>query len=271
MGDKLGIIAGSGKIPFFLYQEARKLGYQCVVAGIRGETDSGLQELAGEFQWFDFDRLLDVVALFEQSEIRSVLLSGKIDPLRIYKKNDLNRSIFNLIEQSADRSPTSLVLLAIDFFSKRGMTIEDPTRFLPSAFLDEGILTAQPLPAAVEADIQFGWEKARNLADSDIGQTLVVKDKAVVAVEGVDGTDETIKRAGRLAGPGSVVIKLSRTRQDPRIDLPAVGLGTVLSLVDAQCAALCVEARRVAFFQKEESVETANANGVALVVRERRI
>jgi DUF1009 family protein len=267
MGDKLGIIAGSGKIPFFLYQEAKKKGYECVVAGIRGETEVGLQESTPVFEWFDFDRVLDIVAFFQREEIRHVLLGGKIDPLRIYKRDNLNPTVLNLLEQSADKSPTSLILLAIDFFTQKGISIEDPTRFFASVFLDEGVLTDSKPSAEIEADIRFGWKKARDLADSDIGQTLVVKDRAVVAVEGMEGTNKAIRRAGQLAGPGCVVLKLSRTRQDPRIDLPAVGLSTVESLIEAQCAALCIEAHRVAFFEKEESVKKADTHRVALVVR----
>jgi DUF1009 family protein len=268
MGDKLGIIAGSGKIPFFLYQEAKKMGYECVVAGIRGETEVGLQKSIPVFEWFDFDRVLDIVAFFQKKEIRHVLLGGKIDPLRIYKKDNLNPSILTLYEQSADKSPTSLILLAIDFLTKKGISIEDPSRFFASVFLDEGVLTDSQPSAEIEADIRFGWNKARSLADSDVGQTLVVKDRAVVAVEGMEGTDKAIRRAGQLAGPGCVVLKLSRTRQDPRVDLPAVGLSTVESLVEAQCAALCIEAHKVAFFEKEESVKKADANRVALLVRQ---
>jgi DUF1009 family protein len=267
MGDKLGIIAGSGRIPFFLYQEAQKKGYECVIAGIRGETEVGLQESTPIFEWFDFDRVLDIVAFFHREEIHHVLLGGKIDPLRIYKKDNLNPPVLNLLEQSADKSPTSLLLLAVDFLTQKGFSIEDPTRFFASVFLDEGVITDSRPTAEIEADIKFGWKKARDLADSDIGQTLVVKDRAVVAVEGMEGTDKTIRRAGQLAGPGCVVLKLSRTRQDPRIDLPAVGLSTVDSLIEAQGAALCIEANRVAFFEQEESVKKADAHRVVLVVR----
>jgi DUF1009 family protein len=267
MGERLGIIAGSGKIPSFLFQEAEGKGYECIVAGIRGEAEPEIQELAGTFEWFELTDVAEIVSYFRQAEIRHILLAGKFDPLKIYKKKSLNPFVLGLIERSANKSPASLVSMAIHFFAQKGLSVEDPTQFFASAFPDEGVLTETLPTPGIEADIQFGWGKVRNLADSDIGQTLVVKEKAVVAVEGMEGTDETIRRAGRLAGSGCVVVKLSRTRQDPRIDLPAVGLSTVDSLIDARCAALCVEARKVAFFQKEESVKKADAGGVVLVAR----
>lgn len=267
MGEKLGIIAGSGKIPFHLCQEAKKKGYEIYIAGIRGEAAAELEESGAVLEWFDLGQVLDILAFFQRVEVRHVLLGGKIDPLGIYNRGSMPKTVQKLLENSENKGPASLVLLAIQFFSQKGISIEDPTRFFSFAFLDEGVLTGSQPSAEIESDIHFGWEKARVLADSDVGQTLIVKDRAVVAVEGMEGTDETILRAGRLAGPGCVVLKLSRTHQDPRIDLPAVGFSTVESLVEARCAALCVEARRVAFFQKDESVKKADAHKIALLVR----
>ena len=119
----------------------------------------------------------------------------------------------------------------------------------------------------LELDIAFGWEMARNIADSDIGQTVVVKDRAIVAVEGMEGTDETIKRGGRLAGKGTTVVKVSRMSQDPRIDLPAVGLATVQSLVAAKSSVLCFEAGQMPFFQRQEAVCLADAQGIAIIAK----
>ena len=117
------------------------------------------------------------------------------------------------------------------------------------------------------ADIKFGWTVARQIADLDIGQTVIVKEKAIVAVEGMEGTDETIERGGLLAGKGTTVVKVSRTHQDPRVDLPAVGLNTVQSLIDAKSAALCVEANRVAFFQREEAIALAKSNNIVILAK----
>ena len=196
-----------------------------------------------------------------------MVFAGKIDHRRIYSKLDFSDAKLDLVKPVKDKSPTSLISMAIEYLSSQGITVKDPTEFLSSVLYDEGVLSeAKPSPQ-IQEDIDFGWEKARGLADLDIGQTLIVKDKAVVAVEGMEGTDETIGRSGQIAGPGAVVIKISRSFQDPRIDFPAVGLSTVQSLVDAQCAALCFEAKRVAFFQKEEAVSLADANGIVILAR----
>jgi hypothetical protein len=117
-------------------------------------------------------------------------------------------------------------------------------------------------------DIEFGWAQAKVVADLDIGQTVVVKDKAIVAVEGMEGTDETIKRAGRLAGEGVVAIKVGRTQQDMRIDVPAVGLETMRSLAIVRAAALSFEAQKVLFFDKEEALALADANRISVIAKE---
>jgi len=267
MGKKIGIIAGSGDIPHFIFKEVKKLGYSSPVAGITGDADPALADSIEKFRWFKINQVEDIINYFKQENIDEVLFAGKIDHRRIYKEQGFDAVLFDIFSQSKDKSPTSLINLAIDYLTKRGITVLDPTQFLSSLFAEEGILSEVRPSIQIESDIDFGWEKARVLADLDIGQTLVIKDKAVVAIEGMEGTDAAIKRGGELAGPGSVVIKLSRSQQDPRIDLPVVGVSTVRELIDAKCAALCVEAHYVAFFQKEEAVSLADANGVVIVVR----
>jgi len=267
MEKKIGIIAGSGDIPLFIFKEVEKLGCSSLVAGITGDADPALADSIEKLQWFKVNQVEDIISYFKQENIDEVLFAGKIDHRRIYKEQDFDAVLFDILSQSKDKSPTSLICLAIDYLTKRGITVLDPTQFLSSLFADEGILSEVKPSPQIERDIHFGWEKARVLADLDIGQTLVIKDKAVVAIEGMEGTDAAIRRGGELAGPGSVVIKLSRSQQDPRVDLPAVGVSTVRELIDAECAALCLEARNVAFFQKEEAVSLADANGIAVIVR----
>ena len=142
-----------------------------------------------------------------------------------------------------------------------------PSPFLATVFCDAGLLTEAKPKEGLKADMEFGWTAARKIADLDIGQTVVVKDKAVVAVEGMEGTDEAIKRGGLLAGEGTTVVKVSRTHQDPRVDLPAVGLNTIKSMLEARSAALCVEANRVAFFQRQDALALANANNIVILAK----
>jgi DUF1009 family protein len=155
----------------------------------------------------------------------------------------------------------------MDYLAGQGIETVDPLQFLAKAFCAEGVLTDEQPTAWILSDIQYGWPVARKLADADIGQSVLVKHHAVVAVEGIEGTDAAVERAGRLAGAGCVLIKVGRTRQDPRIDLPAVGLETIKSLAKAKAGALCFEADRMPFFHRRQSTALADRNHICIIAK----
>ena len=267
MGNRLGIIAGSGETPLFFFHEAEKRGYSCAVAGIRGEAADFLSGSIQPVRMFNITQIGDIVEYFKQQNIHEVIFAGKIEHRKMYSQKEALGRMNELFTFLKDKSASSLTLLAIEFLSKQGIAVKDPSEFLSSVLPVEGILSKAKPTRQIQEDIEFGWEKVRALADLDVGQTLVVKDRAVVAVEGMEGTDAAIHRGGQLAGPGAVALKVSRTHQDPRVDFPAVGLSTVQSLVDAGCAALCIEAGKVAFFQKDKSVALADASDLVILAR----
>ncbi len=267
MGHRIGIIAGSGEYPFLVLEEAKKMGYICAVAGIKGEAEAGLRDKVDIFEWIDVGEIMSLVSFFKENRVREAVFAGKVDPLIILKKEKFNVTSLRLLAQSKERSPTALIKTIISFMAREGIQILDPTLFIASYFCQESILTKTKPSPEVEEDIEFGFKIAKNIADLDIGQTVIVKNKAVVAVEGIEGTDEAIKRGGQLAGKETVVVKVSRSFQDTRVDLPAVGLNTVKSLVEAGARALCFEAQNIPFFQKEEAVSLADANRISIIVK----
>jgi DUF1009 family protein len=267
MGRRLGVIAGSGEFPYCVCEEAQNRGYSCVVAGIKGEAESALREKVSAFEWFDVHEIANVIAFFRKKDVGEAVFAGKIDQRVVYKSEELRKVVPMLLENGKDRGPTALIQAAINIFSSQGINIQDPTKYIVTAFCTPGILTKTKPSQQEGEDILYGWEVARKLADLDIGQTVVVKKKAVVALEGIEGTDETIKRGGQLAGDGIIVVKISRTSQDPRVDLPAVGLHTVESLVQAKGRALVLEAEKIPFFQKERAISLAEAHGVSIVAK----
>jgi len=267
MGTRLGIICGAGDFPFLVCEEAKKRDYFCVIAAIKGYANPSLEDSAEIFHWFGLDDIFELISFFKENNVRKALFAGKIDPRVIYAKEKLAPDTVDMMESGKDKSPTSLLNMAIGFLGSQGITVIDPSPFLASAFCDAGFLTEAKHTDGLKADMEFGWTIARQIADLDIGQTVVVKDKAIVAVEGMEGTDEAIKRGGLLAGDGTTVVKVSRTQQDPRVDLPAVGLITVQSLIEAKSAALCVEAKRVAFLQKDEAIALANVHNIVIFAK----
>jgi len=267
MEKRLGVIAGSGESPYLIRAKARDQGYACVTAAIRGEADPLLEKQGGPLTWFGVTEVSEIVRFFKSHGITEAVFAGKVDPRRIYEKKKLGAVLLRILERGRDRSAESVIRAAMDYFARQGIHFISPEPFYADAMCQPGLLSrCRPQPS-IKADIAWGWERAGQLADADVGQCIVVKDKAVVAVEGMEGTDAAIRRGGKLAGEGIVVIKRVRSHQDPRIDLPAVGLETVKSLVAAGGKALCFEAGKMPFFQKDAALTLADRHGIVVLAR----
>jgi len=267
MGTRIGIVAGSGAFPSKAIAAALSQGYSCVVAGIRGEAQPEIERISSDFAWVEATRPSDLIAFFRRLDVREIVFVGKVDPRILVRGDRLDDVAARLLAGVSDRTPPSILAVLFAYFESQGLTVRDPGFLLSPYFCSEGVLTAAAPSGRVADDIAFGWAVAKAAADLEVGQTVIVKNRAIVAVEGLEGTDETIKRAGRLAGDGTVAVKVARTRQDLRVDVPAVGLETLRSLAEAKAAALCFEALRVAFFDKAEALELAGAAGIAVLAR----
>jgi hypothetical protein len=267
MGPRIGLIAGGGDFPLLALTEAKRRGFACVVAGLRGAASAELKRDAEAFEWFGPTELEKLVSFLKSQDVRDAVLLGKVEHRTIFQKELRDEAVIQLLAQLPDQSPSAVLRTLIDFLTARGISILDPSFILAPFFCPEGTLGHTPVSEAVQAEAAFGWPLAKALADLDIGQTLVVKGRAVVAVEGMEGTDEAIKRGARLAGEGIVVLKVGRTGQDMRIDVPAVGLETIRTLAKVRAAALVIEAGKVPVFQKEEAVELASRERIVVLIK----
>ena len=262
------MIAGSGEFPLLALEEARRRGWSCAVAGLRGEAAETLEAKAFRFAWVEVGRPDEALQFFRVNGVKDILLAGKIDPRAYFRRENLDREAGDWLRLAADGTASGLIQAFLRYLSSQGFEVLDPEPFLAPFFCRAGVLAGDSPTAAVLKDAEFGWHIARRLADLDVGQTVIIKDQAVVAVEAAEGTDAAIRRAGELAGRGTVAVKVSRTRQDLRVDVPAIGLNTVRSLALAGGAAMCLEAGRVAFFQKEQALELAGRSGIIIFARE---
>jgi len=268
MGHRIGIIAGSGMLPFLILEKAQKKGFACAVIGLKGETDPSLEDKVELFDWIEGGDISKLISFLKKNRIHEVLMAGKVDQRRIFEKEKLDHSLLPLLSRMKDKTPTSIMNVIINFLLQEGIRVLDPSPFLSSYFCQEGVMTETQSSPEVEEDIDLGLRTAKKIADLDLGQTVVIKDGAVVAVEGIEGTDGVIRRGGRLAGKGIVVTKAGRSSQNIKIDLPGVGFRTVETLVKAGGKALCIEARKVLFFQKEEAISLANNHKILIMAKE---
>jgi len=270
MAQRLGIIAGSGDFPLYVLKEAKKQGYFCALTVLNEGAAFEWESIADVVIHAKLREAMEVAAFFRSHHVDQIILAGKIDLRSGIEEIRLSPLLMKMTAGIRDRRPAELIALAIEFFAKQGIRVVDPMTFVSALMCEPGVMTAEKVPLEIREELDFGWPIARAIADLDVGQTVIVKDKTVVTVEGIEGTDETIRRGGRLTGGGFVAIKLCRTRQDARIDLPAVGMETIRSLLESEGRALCFEARRMPFFQREEALRLAEEHGITVIAHEER-
>jgi hypothetical protein len=238
-----------------------------MVAALEGEASARLKTGADVLLWVKPGDLGRIVSFFQEKQVEEVIVLGKVRPATVFCQENFDPATWLMLEPLKQKSPTAVLREAFRFLEAAGLRVLDPFSMLQPFFCAEGVLTAVRPSPSVQEDIDYGLNVARQVADWEIGQTLIIKDRTVVAVEGMEGTDRAIRWGGQLAGPGFVAVKAGRTTQDMRIDVPAVGLDTVRTLIRAGAGALGLEASKVAFFQKQRSVQLADAHGLSIVAQ----
>ncbi len=264
--EKIGLFAGGGQMPVIFGDEARKKGTKVVAFAAKGITSSDLDKHVDKIYWLDVSETGKLPFIFLAEKLRNFVMLGKI-PKTIFFKKDFSESkeISGILNDSKDRLDDNLMRKVADMAKKFGITFLSPADFLSELLPAKGTLTKKEPTKTEWEDIEFGKKIASSIGSLGIGQAVVVKNKDVIAVEAIEGTDETIKRAGKLAGSGTVCVKLIKPKQDPRFDIPTVGVETINSLIDAKASVLAIEAGKTFFINRAESVAKADANNIAIV------
>jgi DUF1009 family protein/predicted dehydrogenase len=262
----IGLIAGSGQFPLLFAHAAHEAGVKVVAVGFEGETDPALAKVVAEFHCLRLGQLSRLIRTLKAAGVTQAAMAGAINKARLYHIRPDWRA-FKFMHRLRNRKDDSLLRAFADELESEGIRIEPSTLFLPSLLAPSGVLTRRKPNYREQRDIEFGWQLTKDFGVLDIGQCLLVKDQAVLAVEGIDGTDATILRGGRLCGRGAVVIKVSKPIQDLRFDVPAVGLNTILTMKRANARVLVVEAGRTLMFDRDRMIDTANDAGITIVAR----
>ena len=271
---RLGLIAGNGAFPFLVLDAARRLGHAVTVIAVEHEASPELAAAAArppssEFHWVPIGHLGRAIELMRASGVTRAVMAGQVKHTSIFSGAMPDRLLLSVLLRLRSKNTDALISAIADVLRDHGIELLDSTSYLTPLLAGPGVLTARPLTDEERDDLDFGYRMADRVAGLDIGQTIVVKSAAVVAVEAMEGTDEVIARAGRLAGPGTRVVKVAKPDQDMRFDVPVVGLATIEAMRVAGATALSVDAGRALLLDGDEAIRAADAAGICIVGRAR--
>jgi DUF1009 family protein len=262
---RIGLIAGNGKFPLIFAEEAKRQGYSVVAVAHREETDASLERRVDQFTWIYVGQLGKIIRTFQKAGVTEAVMAGGIRKVRLLGnfRPDLRGARF--LARVKSREDDALLRGIADELAQDGIQIVDSTFCLSDIIPQAGVLTRKAPSAAQWEDIDTGIRLAREIGRLGIGQTVVVKNHVIVAVEAVEGTDAAIQRGGQLAKSGCVVVKVSKPHQDLRFDVPAVGVETIASLRRVGGAVLAIEAGKSILIEKDELLRAAEDCGIAVV------
>ncbi|MEC4668335.1 MAG: UDP-2,3-diacylglucosamine diphosphatase LpxI [Nitrospirota bacterium] len=264
-GERIGLIAGNGRFPIIFAQNAKRLGYSVSAVAHIGETAAELEEHVERIHWIKIGQFNKLIRVLKEDGVRQAVMLGGIKKTHVFTTvlPDFRAlSVASRLRQLKDDAILREVAAELE---SEGIHIRESTFGLRGILVEEGPVTRRsPSPKEWE-DLRYGWEVAREIGRLDIGQCVIVKDRVLVAVEAVEGTDEAIRRGGALAGDATVVVKRSKPQQDLRFDLPAVGPATIETMESVKASALAVEAGRSVMLDREAMVANAERAGIAIV------
>jgi DUF1009 family protein len=260
-----GLIAGNGDFPFLVLEGARSRGIEMAVIGIREEASANLERAAKRFHWVSLGELSRTIDLLHQEGVKHAVMAGQVKHNKIFSSIRPDWKLAKLLLALPSKNTDSLVGAVAKVLQDEGIELVDSTKFLGDLLPAAGVLTQRAPDAAESADIAYGHSVARQIAALDLGQMVVVRDRACVAIEAMEGTDETIERAARIAGGQRlVVVKVSKPLQDMRFDVPVIGLKTIEVMCRSNASALAIDARKTLLFDREALIRAANEAGITI-------
>jgi len=272
--SRIGLIAGNGRFPFLVLQGARSLGHDVTVVAVKDEAFQDLEQAArdaqAELHWVSLGHLGKCIKILKRAGVSQAVMAGQVKHVKIFSGIIPDLTLLSVLARLTARNTDSLISAVADVMRDEGIELIDSTAFLAPLLAQAGTLTARGPDADERTDFDFGYRVADAIAALDVGQTIAVKHKAVVAVEAMEGTDEVIGRAGYLAGPGVRVIKVAKPKQDMRFDVPVIGIATIQAMRVAGASALSIDADKTLVLDGAHVFTSADEAGIAIVGRPRR-
>src|SRR5437870_1969213 len=262
---KLGLIAGNGSFPFLVLDGARKAGVSVAVAAIREETDPQIEKFADNVTWVGVGQLGKMLRFFKKEGVEKAIMAGQVKHVQIFSSSIPDLRMVKMLLRLPRKNTDALIGAVANELATEGIELIDSTHFLKDHLPEVGALTKRAADTREQGDIEYGLEVAHEIARLDLGQTIVVRDRACVAIEAMEGTDAVIRRAGRIVNGRLTVVKIAKPDQDMRFDVPVVGVPTIESMIKSRASCLCVTAGKTLMFDREEMIALANKNKITIV------
>ncbi len=272
-GGRIGLLAGAGRFPIAFAQAARRQGFSVVCVGALNMAPDELRELCDYYTTVSLGRIGKSISIFKRAGVNRVVMAGKIDKTVLFKKFRWIRHLpdwraIHMILRYAreNRKDDTLLLAIIREYARDNIEFDSALNYCPELLVKHGFLTRRKPTPSQWRDIRFGWEIAKELGRLDIGQTAIVNDMAVIALEAIEGTDAAIRRAGTLCRRGGfTIVKVAKPQQDMRFDVPTIGVETIQTMREAGARVLAVESEMTIMLDQPEVIELADRLGIAIV------
>lgn len=263
---KFGLIAGNGQFPFLVVEGAKKAGQKLVIIAIKEETDKRIEEIADKVKWVGIGKLGKMISFFKQEGVEKVMMAGQVKHVQIFTTSAVpDWQMAKMLWSLPQRNTDSLIGGIADAMKQEGIELIDSTYFIKDQLAPEGVLTKRKPNDVETGNIEYGLKIANEIARMDLGQTIVVRAKACVAIEAMEGTDAVIKRAGELAKGKLTVVKVAKPYQDMRFDVPVVGVPTINTMIEAKATCLCLNAHKTLIFDGEKMLKLADENKICVI------
>jgi UDP-2,3-diacylglucosamine hydrolase len=263
----LGIIAGNGVYPRLLADSARKAGVKKIIAvAFTGETDPALEQHVDLLEWMRVGQLNRLLKFFRAQNIHDAMMAGQIAPKNLFDLRPDWKALM-LLGKLKQRNAESIFAAIADELANADVDLLPATTFLEESLAPSGLIVGPTLSRQEQDDVDLGWKIAKEIARLDIGQTIIVRNGTVVAVEALEGTNEAIKRGGALAREGAVMVKVAKPKQDMRFDVPVIGLETIRICTEARLRVIAVEAEKTLLLERDAIVDLANRSKISIVAR----
>lgn len=273
---RIGLLAGWGRLPIVIAEELKRQDCSVYCLGVKDHADPLLRQLCDAYQEIGVARFGAAIRFFRRHRVARATMAGKLHKTLFFQKfawlkhlpdwTGLVTFYPHFITGTKDRRDDTLLGAIVETFARHGISFVPATDLAPELLVSHGTLARRPVTSSEQKDIEFGWHLAKEMGRLDIGQSVVVQGRAVLAVEAIEGTDECIRRAGRLCPQGGfTVVKVAKPQQDMRFDVPTVGVGTIRTIAEAGGRVLAIEAEKTILIDREEVLALANQFGISLV------